>query len=63
MRLIIAFLILLPSLAHARGGGLDGNGCHHNRKAGGYHCHRGPLAGQSFPDRAAAERALQQIKK
>ena len=33
--------------AYPHGGGLDGYGCH-NRKAGGYHCHRGPLAGQSF---------------
>jgi hypothetical protein len=37
---------LLPAYPH--GGGLDSYGCHHNRKAGGYHCHRGPLAGQSF---------------
>jgi hypothetical protein len=34
--------------AYPHGGGLDGNRCHNNRKAGGYHCHRGPLAGQSF---------------
>lgn len=34
--------------AWAHGGGLDGYGCHHNRKVGGYHCHRGPLAGQHF---------------
>jgi hypothetical protein len=34
--------------AYPHGGGLDAHGCHHNRKAGGYHCHRGPLAGQSF---------------
>jgi hypothetical protein len=25
----------------AHGGGLDANGCHHDRKHGGYHCHRG----------------------
>jgi hypothetical protein len=37
---------ILPAYPH--GGGLDAYGCHHNRKAGGYHCHRGPLAGQSF---------------
>jgi hypothetical protein len=30
------------------GGGLDAYGCHNNRKAGGYHCHRGPYAGESF---------------
>ncbi|MBE0532647.1 MAG: thermonuclease family protein [Rhodospirillales bacterium] len=34
-------------------------GCHHNRKAGGYHCHRGPLAGQSFASKEDAARALQ----
>jgi hypothetical protein len=31
----------------AHGGGLD-DGCHNNRKASGYHCHRGPYAGESF---------------
>ena len=38
----LAFLLLcasqVPSFAH--GGGLDSNGCHHNRKTGDYHCHR-----------------------
>jgi hypothetical protein len=31
-------------LATAHPGGLDKNGCHHNRKTGGYHCHRGPAS-------------------
>lgn len=26
--------------APQHGGGLDKNGCHHDRKNGGYHCHR-----------------------
>ena len=26
--------------ASAHGGGLDASGCHHDRKRGGYHCHR-----------------------
>jgi hypothetical protein len=26
--------------AHAHGGGLNAEGCHHDRKHGGYHCHR-----------------------
>ncbi|WP_331713394.1 excalibur calcium-binding domain-containing protein [Noviluteimonas gilva] len=30
--------------ASAHSGGLDANGCHHDRKHGGYHCHRGPAA-------------------
>lgn len=29
----------LPAWSH--GGGLDANGCHNDRKNGGYHCHRG----------------------
>ena len=28
-----------PASAHP--GGLDASGCHHNRKTGDYHCHRG----------------------
>jgi hypothetical protein len=35
-------------IVYAHGGGLDAYGCHNNRKTGGYHCHRGPLAGESF---------------
>ncbi len=38
----------LATEAHAHGGGLDRYGCHHNRKAGGYHCHRGPNVGQHY---------------
>ena len=46
--LLNGIFLLAPNLAFAHGGGLDGYGCHHNRKAGGYHCHRGTMAGQSF---------------
>ncbi len=49
---MLAVFVAFPGLALAHGGGLDGYGCHHNRKAGGYHCHRGPLAGQSFASKA-----------
>jgi hypothetical protein len=44
--LLVSLLLAIPAYPH--GGGLDAYGCHHNRKLGGYHCHRGPLAGQSF---------------
>lgn len=37
--------------AAAHGGGLDANGCHHDRKNGGYHCHRAPTA--AAPPRSA----------
>lgn len=39
---------VFSSSAYPHGDGLDSYGCHHNRKAGGYHCHRGPNAGQSY---------------
>ena len=58
------FLILtlavrvLPSGVNAHGGGLDGYGCHHNRKLGGYHCHRGSLKGQTFATKTEMLKAL-----
>ena len=57
-RAFAVVLILAPLAAHAHGGGLDDLGCHHNRKAGGYHCHRGALAGRSFASKAEAVLAL-----
>lgn len=36
---------VLPGVASAHGGGLNADGCHHDRKSGSYHCHRGPSAG------------------
>ncbi len=35
-----ALLLILMGAAEAHPGGLDANGCHHDRKHGGYHCHR-----------------------
>ena len=41
MRTIIALCALAAAGAvQAHGGGLDGQGCHTNRKTGDYHCHR-----------------------
>ncbi|WP_407066909.1 YHYH domain-containing protein [Hohaiivirga grylli] len=37
---IILSLIALTSIAAAHPGGLNSEGCHNNRKTGGYHCHR-----------------------
>lgn len=39
---------------------MDKQGCHRNRKAGNFHCHRGPLAGQTFANKAEAQAALGQ---
>ncbi|TBW57462.1 HNH endonuclease [Marinobacter halodurans] len=44
--------------ALAHGGGLDSHGCHRDSSAGNYHCHHGPLAGQSFPSKAVALKVL-----
>jgi hypothetical protein len=33
-----------PTVTPAHPGGLDVNGCHHNRRTGDYHCHRAPRA-------------------
>ena len=34
--------VSVPTAALAHGGGLNADGCHHDRKNGGYHCHRAP---------------------
>jgi hypothetical protein len=38
-----------PSQALAHGGGLDAAGCHHDRKRGGYHCHRAGYVRPAVP--------------
>jgi hypothetical protein len=40
---ILACLYGFASQAAAHGGGLNSEGCHHNRKTGDYHCHRAPV--------------------
>jgi hypothetical protein len=37
--LITALMALSATTAFAHSGGTDSNGCHHDRKRGGYHCH------------------------
>jgi hypothetical protein len=47
MKLISLILLALPIVAGnawAHGGGLNKEGCHNDRKNGGYHCHRGSSA-------------------
>ena len=57
--LIVACIGAGPVWAH--GGGLDKLGCHHNRKAGGYHCHRGPLDGQFFRSKKDALKVYEML--
>lgn len=50
-----AFLFLslafLPPLLSAHSGRTDSYGCHHAAKTADYHCHTGPLAGRTFPNK------------
>lgn len=57
---IVLLLLIQSASLWAHGGGLDGYGCHNNRKQGGYHCHRGPNAGQSYSSKSEM---LQQASK
>jgi len=52
-------LLLLPLYApsvYPHGGALESYGCHHNRKQGNYHCHRGMFAGQQFTSKEEMRR-------
>ena len=50
--LALAMALAPVTAALAHGGGLDRHGCHHDRKNGGYHCHRspGPSASSAQPE-------------
>ncbi len=53
-----AGLLLLAAFAFSSGvqahsGGTDAYGCHNQTSTGTYHCHSGPLAGQSFSSKSA----------
>lgn len=62
-------LALAAGTALAHGGGLNAEGCHNDRKRGGYHCHPGGGAGSAdrplsnslsrAPGRSRAQPALQ----
>ena len=52
----LALAASVPAFSH--GGGIDSYGGHNDRVSGGYHFHRGPLAGRSYASKAAALRAL-----
>ena len=60
---LVVGLLASPNSALSHGGGLDGLGCHHNRKAGGYHCHRGPLAGKAFESKEKALEEFERLQK
>lgn len=47
LSLSVLLIFLLSGSVLSHGGGLDAQGCHHDRKRGGYHCHRSPAVQQS----------------
>ena len=53
----LAGLLSFVMDAAAHGGGLNAEGCHNDRKNGGYHCHRGPSARAPAPERFAPKPA------
>lgn len=54
LMLCAAASLLATCGAWAHSGGLDKNGCHHDRKNSGSHCHGGGASSQQAPQRAAA---------
>lgn len=49
--LILALVLMAPSSALAHGGGLNAQGCHNDRRNGGYHCHRAQAPARQSPSR------------
>lgn len=47
----IFFLCLLftANISFGHSGGLNNDGCHNNRKTGGYHCHKSQSSGYNTP--------------
>lgn len=56
--LTLSAVALTAGPARAHSGGLDSHGCHHDRKNGGYHCHQGSFAGESFASKQEMLNAL-----
>ena len=59
--LTLSAVLLAAGLVRAHSGGLDAYGCHHDRKNGGYHCHQGPFAGQSYESKQKMLNALEAL--
>jgi hypothetical protein len=57
--LSLSAIALTAVTAYSHDGGLDGYGCHHDRKSGDYLCHQGTLAGQSFASKNEMLAALE----
>lgn len=61
LRILLITLLMAPLHAWAHGGGLNSSGCHNQNSNSTYHCHSGPLDGQSFSSQSAAQTALDDL--
>lgn len=52
-----ALLMAAPVATEAHPGGLNAEGCHNDRKNGGYHCHRAGRGGSAAPAPRASGQA------
>ena len=59
--LAITAVFLLSNDAYSHPGGQDSYGCHNESATGTYHCHSGPLEGQSFASKDAMLAAVGDI--
>lgn len=49
---LLTCLLVFTGVAFAHSGGLNREGCHNDRKNGGYHCHGGGSAAPAMPSGA-----------
>ncbi len=65
MNTVLIFIILFFSaVTWSHGGGLNKDGCHNDRKTGGYHCHRSPTVTPNFSQpaqRSSSEKDIARI--
>jgi hypothetical protein len=54
----LPLILLATQHSQAHSGGTDAYGCHNETATGNYHCHSGPLAGQSFSSKSDMLRKL-----
>ena len=55
---VVFVCMFVTGAATAHPGGLNAQGCHNDRKNGGYHCHRSPDPPPSPPTRTEQPRGL-----
>jgi len=56
----VTLISAVPFMANGHGGGLNAEGCHNDRKNGGYHCHRvaAPVPQPLFTEPSQSQRAF-----